>query len=256
MVKETNKIISEAEQKTADLAELATSLESEKELLARYEPILGRDPAAREADRRHRCVRFGRSARGAADKVGLESLKMELSKLCEGQSREIISTDVDEDTTTAIIVFGRKYADTVHKFLAVENVNQIRLPEEFKDMPMDAAYGSLLERKRELPTELDTIREQLHHLSELWYTELVAARDALNDRIDELRAVPKFGRTEYAFIVTGWVPVSELKEFKRFTAEQFGQDIIIYQLEIDEHDSRRRPLRSRTRRSLRRSRGC
>ena len=57
--------IEDVEEKTADLAQLHTSAEGEIALLARYEPILGEDPAAREADRHHRRLRQRRAARRA-----------------------------------------------------------------------------------------------------------------------------------------------------------------------------------------------
>ena len=115
---------------------------SESALLARYEPILGKiQPLAKQI-----------VVTGAFDtvallverryKAGLEPLKAELDTLTEHQC-EIVSTDVDEDTTAAIVVYAKQYAEPVHKFLAMENVNQIRLPSDFQDMPIDVAYEEI-----------------------------------------------------------------------------------------------------------------
>ncbi len=154
---EITTVIADVEEKTADLAALHTAAESEISLLSRYEPILGKiQPLAKQL-----------VVTGAFDsvallverryKAGLEHLQVELDKVTNSQC-EILSTDIDEQTTAAIVVYARQYAEPVHKFLAMENVNQIRLPQDFQDMPLDVAYETIRTRKAELPAELDSIR--------------------------------------------------------------------------------------------------
>lgn len=233
--------IGEVEDKTADLAALHTAAEAELSLLARYEPILGKiqplakqivvtgsfDSVALLVERRY--------------KAGLEHLQQALDKITNSQC-EIISTDIDEDTTAAIVVYGRTYADPVHKFLSMENVNQIRLPQDFQDMPLDVAYDEIKQRKAALPAELDRIRAELADLSERWYLKLTTARDVLVDRIDELVAIPKFGRTEYAFVIEGWVPVQDLSAMRELVKTNFGDEVIITQVELTEHEFDEAPI--------------
>jgi V/A-type H+-transporting ATPase subunit I len=234
-------VIGEVEAKTADLAALHTAAETELALLSRYEPVLGKiQPLAKQI-----------VVTGAFDsvallverryKVGLEHLEAELDKLTNSQC-EIISTDIDENTTAAIVVFARQYAEPVHKFLSMENVNQIRLPQDFQDMPLDMAYDSIRQRRAALPAELDKIRKELADLSDRWYVKLSTARDVLVDRIDEIIAIPKFGRTEYAFMIDGWIPVSDLAELKAELKKHFGADVIVEQIEISEQDFEEAPV--------------
>lgn len=232
---EVTAVVSEVEGKTSELASGRTSLEGEIELLARYEPILQKvQPLAKQI-----------VTTGAFDSVALlferryksalDQLKAELDKITHKQC-EIVSTDVDEDTTAAIVVFNRSYAEPVHKFLAMENVNQIRLPSDFQDMPFDMAYEVIKERRKQLPEKLAAVRKEIEEMSEQWYLRLATIRDVLTDKVDEIKAIPKFGQTEYAFVVTGWIPVDDLKDLKKSLFEQFGDDIIVTQKEIDEHD--------------------
>lgn len=234
-------IIGEVEDKTADLASLHTAAEAELSLLARYEPILGKiqplakqivvtgsfDSVALLVERRY--------------KAGLEHLQQALDKITNSQC-EIISTDIDEDTTAAIVVYSRMYAEPVHKFLSMENVNQIRLPQDFQDMPLDVAYDEIKQRRAALPGELDRIRAELAELSERWFVKLTTARDVLADRLDELVAIPKFGRTEYAFVIEGWLPVDDLPTMRGLVRDDFGDEIIITQLELDEHEFEEAPV--------------
>jgi V/A-type H+-transporting ATPase subunit I len=238
---EISSVISDVEEKTADLAALHTAAEGEISLLARYEPILGKiQPLAKQL-----------VVTGAFDsvallverryKAGLEHLQVELDKVTNSQC-EILSTDIDDQTTAAIVVYARQYAEPVHKFLAMENVNQIRLPTDFQDMPLDVAYETIHQRRAELPAELDRIRTELDDMSTKWFTKLTTARDVLMDRIDEIVAIPQFGRTEYAFMIDGWVPVSDMPDLSDMLKASFGDEIVVSQLEIGEKDFENAPV--------------
>lgn len=230
---EIAKVVEEVEEKTAALAARHASLESEMALLARYEPILQKiQPLAKQV------VTTGAYASVALlverrYKSALEQLNTELDKITHKQC-EIVSTDIDEDTTAAIIVFNKVYSDPVHRFLAVENVNQIRLPSSFEDMPFDIAYEELRGRRKSLPDELKRVSAELERMSILWETRLVAIRDVLIDRIDELGAIPKFGRTEYAFVIGGWIPTEDFDELDREIRKRWGNNIIVTTTEIRE----------------------
>ena len=241
LAEEISSVIADVETKTAELAAQHTSAESEIALMARYEPILGKiQPLAKQI-----------VVTGAFDsvallverryKAGLEHLQLELDKITNSQC-EIISTDIDETTTAAIVVYSRQYAEPVHKFLAMENVNQIRLPQNFQDMPMDVAYESIRQRRAELPAELERVRAELDTMSAQWYSKLATTRDVLIDRIDEIVSIPKFGRTEYAFLIDGWIPTDDLPELRTSMKEHFGNDIVVSQIEITEKDFAEAPV--------------
>ncbi len=238
---EVVRVIDEVEDKTAGLASSQTEIESELALLSRYEPILHKiQPLARQI-----------VTTGAFDSVALlierrykgllEQLKEELDKITKKQC-EIVSTDVDEDTTAAIVVFSKAYSEPVHKFLAMENVNQIRLPSDMQGMPFDEAYENIKERRRTMPGQLDDIRDELKGMSSKWYLRLTTVRDVLTDKLDEIAAIPKFGQTEYAFVVTGWLPVDDLPSMRKELQASFGDDVIVQQLEIDEHEFEATPV--------------
>ena len=238
---EVVKVIDEVEERTATLAQNQSEIENEISLLGRYEPILHKiQPLARQI-----------VTTGAFDSVALlierrykgllEQLKEELDTITHKQC-DIVSTDVDEDTTAAIVVFSRTYSEPVHKFLAMENVNQIRLPNDMQGLPFDQAYDSIRERRKTLPEDLKGIRLELETMSAKWLLRLTTIRDVLTDKIDEISAIPKFGQTEYAFVITGWIPSSDLGELKADLVASFGQDVIVNQMEIGEKDFEDTPV--------------
>ena len=228
-------VIEEVEERTSGLAATHSTLEAELGLLARYEPVLHKiQPLAKQivttGSFESVAMLVERRYKGA-----LEQLKEELDKLTKKQC-EIVSTDVDEDTTAAIVVFAKQYSDAVHKFLAMENVNQIRLPSDFQDMPFDQAYDALKERRKTLPNQLREVTGELDDMSQRWYTRLAIVRDVLVDKLDEISAIPKFGRTEYAFVIDGWLPVSDIGDLRKAIKERWNDDIIVNQTEIEEKD--------------------
>jgi V/A-type H+-transporting ATPase subunit I len=228
-----SQILNQVEERVAALSRQENSLESDLALFRRYQPVLAKiQPLAKEivttGSYDSVALLFDRRYKGA-----LEALKSELDTITRSQC-EIVSADVDEETTAAVVVYAKRYADAVHSYLAVENVNQIRLPSEFQDMPFEEAYDQLGVREREIPHELDEVRGELADIATLWYTRLTATRDALIDKQDEFDTIPKVGRTEYTFVVTGWLPVNQLKSLAAAIKERFGDEIIIDKLQLDE----------------------
>lgn len=231
----------EVEHRVAELAAKKSAAESESVVLARYEPILGKiqplasqlvstggfDSVALLIDKRYR--------------AGLEQLKVELERITQSQC-EIVTADADENTTAAIVVFARRHADAVHKFLAVENVNQVRLPQDFQDVPLDEAFGMIKERRLSLPAEIAEIDEEIAGLSGAWYLKLSAARDVLLDRIEEINVIPNFGQTDFAFVIDGWIPASEFEEFDREMRDAFGAEIIVTKTAVSEGEFEDAPV--------------
>ncbi len=238
---EVSRVIDEVEDRTATLAATHTDLESELLLLGRYEPILQKiQPLARQivttGSYDSVALLFERRY-----KVALDSLKEELDRITHKQY-EVVSTDVDEETTAAIVVFGKQYSEPVHKFLAMENINQIRLPSEFDGMPFDAAYDEIQSRRKELPTDLDDVRKELDDMSNNWRIRLVAVRNVLIDKTEEIDAIPQFGRTAYAFVINGWIPADEVQALRDGIRARWGEDVIVEQTEIDERDYANTPV--------------
>ena len=104
--------------------------------------------------------------------------------------------------------------------------------------------------ERSFPGELERIRKELDDLSAKWYLKLTAVRDVLVDKLDELQAIPKFGRTEYAFMIVGWVPTEDCKTVEGKIQERFGSEVIVTRCEISEKDFGDAPV------ALKNAEGC
>jgi V/A-type H+/Na+-transporting ATPase subunit I len=241
LANDVTSIIEEVEAQTSSLTARQSEIGHELVLLAKYEPILhkiqplaqqivtveGFDSVALLIERRYKAM--------------LDELRGELDRIT-GRQCEIVSTDVDEDTTAAIVVFNKNYSEQVHRFLSTENVNQVRLPSDVADQPFDVAYDMIREKRRDLPRELEQIRTELERYAEKWRTQLLAIRDVLADKIEEISAIPMFGQTEYVFVMTGWVPVKDMGKMRDQLKREFGPQVMIDQLEINDQEFEETPV--------------
>lgn len=241
LAKEINEVILEIESRTVDLAAKKNELEVENSLLAKYEPILEKiQPLAKQIVTTEGFDSIALLVQSRY-KGALKSLEEELNKITKKQS-EIVSTDVDEETTAAIVIYNKLYKEPVHKFLSMENVNEIRLPEDLADQPFDSAYDSVKKRREELPTQLKEINSNMDELSDRWYYRLNAIKNVLIDKVAQLEAIPKFGRTEYAFVVTGWVPKDQISTVEEVITKQFGRDVIVAPLKLSHEELGEAPV--------------
>ena len=143
---------------------------------------------------------------------------------------ELLSADVDDETTAAVTVFNKRYSDQVHSFIWSQNVNEVRLPPEYLGKPFDEVLTLIGDQREQLTREMSAINEELASLSEHWYQELTVLKDVLDARNEEASVFTKFGQTDYAFVILGWVPKKQLKRTKNALKEVFGAKVIVNEL--------------------------
>lgn len=236
-----NSTISDIETKTSTLAEKRNNLEAELSILLKYEPILEKiKPLAKQITTTEGfesiALLLERRYVRAVDELRSE-LEIITHKQCE-----LVTANVDEDTVAALVIYNKTYSDPVHKFLAAGEINQVRLPNELAHLPFDTAYDVMKERKQEAPAEIEEIKAKLKELSEEWHTRLTAIKSILSDKIDELAIIPQFGQTEYAFVITGWIPTKQVKDLNSKLEEKFDRDVVMAKLRLSHNEYEGAPV--------------
>ncbi len=239
--KEVEKVLDGVEKTTRELAEKKTQLEEEKANLAKYAVVLkkikplasqlialeGFETVALLVDRKYKGV--------------LDLVREEMNKLTKGQF-ELVSADVDEETTAALLVFNKTYSEPVNSFLWAEKVNRVKLPEGYAEKPFDEAYEMMISRLKSIPAEIDKVKEELREMSAAWYARLLAIRNVLTDRCGELDVAYYAGQTDYTFVIEGWVPRRELNKMKEVLAEEFGGKVLVSEVEVTEEEKEEAPV--------------
>lgn len=238
---EVEKMLAEVEEQTKELAAKKTALEREYATYSRYEGILKKiGPLAKNLIALEGYTTVALLVDRKYKKV-LDIIREEVGKITKNQY-ELVSTDVDENTTAALLVFNKIFGEQVNAFLYAEKVNQIRLPEELADKPFNEAYSYMRERIEVLPQEIGKVREELREVSKGWYTKLKTIRDVLEDRCEELRVASFAGETDYTFVIEGWVPAKYLRKLQKELAKKIGEKVILTEVPVSHEELEGAPV--------------
>lgn len=242
MVSRVEKMLVEVERETRDPVEKKADLMVELSRLEMYAPIMQKvQPLAQRVAKMQDMSSIALIIERKYKAI-LNYLNEEISKLTNGEC-EIISADVDEESTAALIVFNRRFLKQVHDFLAVQDVNQVRLPSDLASKPIDEAVGEVRTRIAEIPAELEKIESSLTEATGKYSVQLLAAKNAIHDRVEAMDAVPKFGQTDQVFIISGWLPEVAVKPMEEALGEKFGNKVILSVVDIrEEHAEEEAPV--------------
>ena len=235
MISRIESMLRDVERDTRDTVERKSDLLVELSRLEKYAPIMGKvqplaDRVAKMTDMASIALIIERKY-----KAILNYLNEEISKITEGEC-EIISSDVDDESTAALIVFNRRFLKQVHEFLAVQDVNQVRLPSDLSKKPIDEAVSEVRARIAQIPSEIDEIDSKLVGVTDKYSVKLIAARNAIHDRLEAMDAVPKFGQTDQVFIISGWLPEPEVEPMDKALTGKFGNKVIMTVVDIREEE--------------------
>lgn len=171
----------------------------------------------------------------------LELIRPFLSDITRNQF-EFISADLDEKNIAVITVFSKKYANKVHDFLYSKNVNEVRIPQEYTNMPLDDALALIAADKNAITSEVAEIEAKIKEISTEWYADLVTLKNLLTDFLEETSAYSHFGQTDYTFVVKGWSPKKYLPSTKRSLFSTFGESVVLTELPDDPTDMDNAPV--------------
>lgn len=249
-IAEITSMVDEEEKAARDLLNLKNELEMELSRLSKYEPIVKKVyPLASKAAATENYTSIALLVEDRYRAV-LDYIEKELEKITDKQC-EMITAQVDENTHAAILTFHKRFSQAVHNFLATENVNLVRLPSELADKPYDQALKELDARYREIPPKLQKVREDLEELSSKWYTTLLALKEYLEDRVEAMDSIPKFGQSGHVFVIVGWMPKDKVEETRRVLEEKFEGKVELTEEEPTHEELEEAPVALKNKRAVR-----
>lgn len=164
----------------------------------------------------------------------LGDLSVALNELLVGNF-EIISDQVDTDTVGAVIVTPKRAAPDVQALLGRQQVNRIRLPQQYESVPFREAITLMERRLAEIPVEIATISDRIAAIVRSHGTWL-PARHQLADWLGQMEAIRHLGATPHTFALSGWVPVPLLEDLRRAVASVGHGEVIVELAPISEDD--------------------
>jgi len=156
----------------------------------------------------------------------LQVIKPFLSEITHNQF-EFISADLDEKNIAVICVFNKRYATKVHDFLYSKNVNEVRIPQEYTNMPLNEALFLIDEDMKKILNEIEEINQKITDISSKYLKRLQDLEYLLAQRFEEISSYKKFGQTDYTFIVSGWIPRKFINKTIRRLSDKFGDKVVV-----------------------------
>ncbi len=241
IIARANQVIHELEWTTKDLALKKSDLQNKIEALTRYEKVIGKiQNIEHEIPILEGYEVTVLVIQKEFEKV-IDLIREEI-KAITGDKFEFIHTDIDDDSLAAITVFNKKYSDEVHSLLFSANVNEVRLPQEFMGKKFTQILLMIDDQRRTAAQDIVTINGTLEKLSSRWYMELSALRLALEDISDEINTFSKFGQSEYAFVIMGWIPHKKLARANELLHSGFGGRVVLEALEVTPEELEHAPV--------------
>lgn len=132
-----------------------------------------------------------------------------------------------QDRHELIVSVDSEYAPAVREYLEAKGVRPLALPAHIPStMTLPEAIAQLTRDLAEGPARLEQINSALAELGRTHGPQLLAMERALVNRIAQLDAMAQFGYTDYAFVITGWVPRDEYERLAHRLREQFPGVIV------------------------------
>lgn len=231
VLRRANAIIDELGSKTKNLISRKSDLEFTLSSLARYEQIIRKIQPLEDQLPVLEGFEVTVILIQSEFRDILEIVRNAMVELTRNQF-ELISADIDEKTIAAVTVFNKKYSEQVHSFLFSQNVNEVRLPQEYLGRPFHEILAMIEEKKTSSLNQIESIDKELADLGRAWYPEISVLKRILDDRVNESSVFGKFGQTDYTFLIEGWIPVKSLPRTKSALQDMFGDRVVVAELTL------------------------
>lgn len=222
------------------LEERLGRLETEKAALDRYLAFL--DAFASLGKQREEEMRRARAFHlvltgGDAD---LERLDDGLRATLEGDY-EVMSAPLEGGERAVLLLASPEAARQVDDLLDRIGLEELSLPADYGPS-LAEARPSLEARRSEVRDELSDLRAERRELLAERTEELRPARAAMRDRLLELEALGRAGRTERAFVLEGWVPEAAAGRVERRLVSRFGEPLVVEVVDREEWEGEEAPV--------------
>lgn len=225
----------------ASLTRRRLELEEELELIRTYEGAvraLGPLMSALSGSRSLETVGF--LLRGA-DLTMVTALRGQLVELTEGRI-EVVGRVVDPDRIGVVVAFLRRDGEAVRGFLSRAGIVELRLPARYAEEGPAEAVRQMERRRAELPAELSALGVAMADVAARHGQRIREAREHVQDRLGQLRALPQLAQSRYTFVLCGWAPAAQVEGVRSALRARFGGDIVVEDAPADPHDAEAVPV--------------
>ncbi|MFB6203018.1 MAG: V-type ATP synthase subunit I [Candidatus Nanohaloarchaea archaeon] len=201
--------------------------------------IFRQESISREMEDLKEKRKFFRRLRGTgldySDLRGTENIRVAVGNIDE----EVLErTDSDryeivEGRSASVVIYTDGLEGAVRDALRTEyEVPDVEFSGSVEDI-LDEISGE----KRRLESEREDVRKSLDNIAGEWMGRLEAAEKFIDQKVNKAEAPLKFGTTENAFVIRGWVPADRYGEMKRELEDLTDGKIHVQREDFDEEEA-------------------
>jgi len=190
--------------KVRSFARRESNMREDLQLLSAYEEVVrALSPLVRVGeladDREHLGVIFE-----DRNKLARTLLSQELASLTGGNF-SYHSAGISRGRTAALIGIPRARSAAVRTFLARAGVAEMLLPGSARDKPFAEVFTGIARESSTLKEQLLALQSQADEFYQQNGPCLLAMKFACDNLLARYESLPKFARTDYTFVIRGWV---------------------------------------------------
>ncbi len=121
-------------------------------------------------------------------------------------------------------------------------VNPIALPESLQNVPFQDALARIHQRLEEIPQRLAAIDAQLQEAAKRHRARWLGALQALERRLEQLRARQRLAETQHTFVLAGWLPRERLDALRQTLDARLPGALVIQELPPSPEEARNAPV--------------
>jgi V/A-type H+-transporting ATPase subunit I len=212
--------------KVRSLVRRERNLDDDLQVLSGYEDVVAALAPLMESKELPRDYKFVGVVFEKRSSLAREALRRELARLTGGRYR-LYEAGLDKGRSAALIGFSRRYEREVRDFIAALGVAEMGLPRYLRDRPFEEALTTLEADLVDLGKQRQAVQKQAEDFYREKGVQLAAMQHVCRDVHSRYEAQAKFARTEYAFIIRGWVLRSNLGAFSELLRTRAGSSVVV-----------------------------
>lgn len=249
MITVTSELLDQIEPQATELLLGVVSAEEEYAELQQYEPLLTKvEPTVEQ-------LVGGQDVFSMAVLIesryaeAISELQKYLKEITEGTANVVTKT-LDDGMMAVIIIVENVYVGQLRELISREEFNQIKLPDNFNEMPFGEALAAMRLRIGELADVIENAKCAVAFFAEEKREALCEATNEVNNRISQLEAIDCFGETKYAFVMAGYLPTAEVPAMRELFEKELHGAACIEEKKIEPREFAEVPVQLDNKKAL------
>lgn len=163
---------------------------------------------------------------------GLERLGVKVT----GGRFELATAMTENQQLVGIITTEKEFIQKIREALKKQQIFDYALPPDLQGLTFPEQRTAVRQRLPLYKAEQKMLTEKLALFSKRWRGIYLLVQDWLDTQLALISATTSLFETEMCFVVSGWLPLTELATLSKLIESQFSGRVIVHEKEIREED--------------------